>query len=62
MSSNDVRVLCSEYFPSDPCTDLPPNSGDDISDPSSVSVRPTKSKNRQDYSYSYCEEKAAVEK
>ena len=55
MSSQAVIVLNSEYFSCDPCNYLPPNYRDDSSDPSSVSVCPTKSKNRQDYPQGYCQ-------
>ena len=53
LSSQAITVLNSAHLSSNPCTYMPPNSGDDSSDPSSVSVRPTKSKNRQDYTQGY---------
>ena len=62
LSSKAVRVLNSKYIFSDSCDNLHPNPGDDSSDPSSVSVLATEDKNRQDSSYGYCQEKAAVEK
>ena len=55
LSSKAVRVLNSKYIFSDSCDNLHPNSGDDSSDPSSVSVRSTEDKNRQDCSQGDCQ-------
>ena len=49
MSSQAVRVLNSAHLSIDPCTHLHPNCGDNSSDPSRVSMRPTEDKNSQDY-------------
>ena len=62
LSSKTLPVFNQPHFFCDPCTYLPPNPGDDSSDPSSVSVLATEDKNRQDCSYSYCQGTHTAEK
>ena len=62
LSSKAVRVLNSKHLFSDSCDNIPPNSGDDSSDPSSVSMLAEENKNRQDSSHRYCQKTVGVEK
>ena len=62
MSSQAVGVFNSAHLCSDFCDNIPPNSGDNASDPSSVSVLATEDKKRQQCPYSYCQGTARLEK